>query len=156
MASKEVSTYSVQDPTSGVSALGVDASGEVKRFNLGSAANRSVGTGAAAIPLNSDLGTAAVEDVQTSLTDTTADRLMKVGAFGLGLSGAASSVDNLDELTATGVYAFGATTLNIPFVGAFGNCLLYIRNSVSGGHRSNQIAITASDRMFLRTNSGGV
>jgi len=66
MASKEVSTYSVQDPTSGVSALGVDASGEVKRFNLGSAASRSVGTGATAIPLNSNLGTAATKNVGTA------------------------------------------------------------------------------------------
>lgn len=45
------------------------------------------------------LGTAATEDVQTSATDTTAGRLMTVGAFGLGsLSGVALSTitSNID------------------------------------------------------------
>lgn len=37
--------------------------------------------------LRSEFGTAVDSDVQTSLTDATADRLMKVGAFGLGGQG---------------------------------------------------------------------
>jgi len=158
MASKEVSTYSVQDPTSGVSALGVDASGEVKRFNLGSAANRSVGTGAAAIPLNSDLGTAAVEDVQTSLTDTTADRLLKVGAFGLGETLGKYFEGSLDDLTTSGFYRVtGSSCTDAPLdfnsgVGVASVIVLQNRGYVSqyfhgartgGGNR-------LTDRMFIR------
>ena len=153
MASKEVSMYSVQDPTSGVSALGVDASGEVKRFNLGSAANRSVGTGAAAIPLNSDLGTAAVEDVQTSLTDTTADRLMKVGAFGLGNTSLATELDADATELATGFYRWDSSTSagSGPTVGAF--MVLHTRRAPGGGE--SQIwfrdAIAAANLIYHRT-----
>jgi len=51
---------------------------------LASAAYKDTGAASDEVPLNSDLGTAATANVQTSPTDTTADALMAVGAFGLG------------------------------------------------------------------------
>ena len=52
--------------------------------DLGSASLVDTGTAAGEVPTNADLGSASTADVQTSATDITADRLMKVGAFGVG------------------------------------------------------------------------
>lgn len=60
------------------------------------------------------LGTAATEDVQTSSYDSTAARLLQVGAFGLGAASLDSAVD-LDTLTVSGLYRFAATEANRPF-----------------------------------------
>jgi len=56
------------------------------------------------------LGTAATHDAQTSLTDTTAGRLMEVGAFGLG--GVGTTVTSFDDISRSQIYGGTATVLS--------------------------------------------
>ena len=58
---------------------------------------------------NLGLGSAATHDAQTSLTDATLDRLMKVGAFGLGVKG--PIVVDLDALLGTQFFGFRDTAV---------------------------------------------
>jgi phage-related tail fiber protein len=62
------------------------------------------------------LGTASRATVMTSLTDTTAGRLMPVGAFGLGrvASGADAAIVDCNSLTVGGVFYVRPTALNRP------------------------------------------
>jgi len=81
-----------------------------------------------------DLGTAAAADVQTSPTDTTAGRLMAVGAFGLGVTGpVASDIDSVDD-GAHFSFVTGVTSGDIPFPSGSG--FQYARGST----RKTQIA----------------
>lgn len=52
--------------------------------------------------------------VQSIATDTTAGRLLPVGAFGLGGGAPQSPTGDLNGITASGLYAFETSTLNRP------------------------------------------
>jgi shikimate kinase len=103
----------------------------------------------------SSYGTAALADTQTSTTDTTANALMAVGAFGLGTS-AGPSITNLDTITVGGFYAYtnGATGAPIGDVGTVFHQAGV--NAVSGSLRWTQFAISkSSGKSYTRTNDGG-
>ena len=53
-------------------------------------------------------------EIQSTVTDATAGRLMKVGAFGLGQTGNVQNIGDWDAADKpSGVYVFGPTTLNL-------------------------------------------
>lgn len=62
---------------------------------------------------NLGLGTAAVANVTTSSTDTTAGRVLRVGDFGLGTI-SPPLVTDLNDALANGIYRFLETAANIP------------------------------------------
>jgi hypothetical protein len=66
--------------------------------------------------MNEALGSGAYASVMTSLTDTTAGRLMPVGAFGVGrvASGADVAIVDCNSLTVGGVFYVQPTALNRP------------------------------------------
>ena len=65
------------------------------------------------------------DDVQSSLNDTTADKLMKVGAFGLGRTGITPEPNNdLNLTTPSGVFSADSATANKPN-GNTGNWLVW-------------------------------
>jgi hypothetical protein len=103
------------------------------------------------------LGTAATANVTTSATDTTADQLLKVGDFGLGVSSSGeigTLLSDANSPTATGFYRLDASALNRP-PGA-GNGVLY-HHSISATI-SCQIAQARSVNtplVFTRVNNGG-
>lgn len=107
---------------------------------------------------NLELGTAAQKDVQTSLTDATAERLMKNGAFGVG--GRAvwiALTDGVDLFTLlstlpTGFYSAGANTvgaLNFPFVSGWTDFIV-IKHSPEDRFRI-VIALSSSGEMAIAT-----
>lgn len=61
-----------------------------------------------------ELNAADFFPVQSSPTDATPNRVMKVGAFGLGGSAATVSGTDLNNITVSGVYQTDASTLNKP------------------------------------------
>lgn len=100
--------------------------------------NLTAGTRSRKIPLD-DLRDAIA---QTSLTDTTADRLMKVGAGGLlskgvGGSPTVSYTADLDSLTttpaATTFFIFQSTATNLPSGFAEAGAGIHFRRAVGGG-----------------------
>jgi len=102
------------------------------------------------------LGTAAALDAQTSTTDTTANRLMRVGAFGWGTSVGGlspSAVADLDSPPFSGVFQINPDTLNRPT--DWGTCLHMYRTS-SGTAHAFQIAKgnDASGNLFWRSVDG--
>ena len=52
--------------------------------------------------------------VQSTTTDATIGKLMKVGGFGIGGNAAGVPSANLDDITVSGAYPFDASTLNSP------------------------------------------
>ena len=62
----------------------------------------------------SSLGTAAYEDITTSSTDATANRVTKVGDFGLGGEVIACPNVDLNDVVVTGFYDISGATLNKP------------------------------------------
>ena len=93
--------------------------------NNGTAATRDHGTEANEVPLNSDLGTAATEDVTTSATDSTAGRLLKVGDFGLGAA-YPEAIADLNEFTLGGMYRFTTATTNQPTAAGNGQLMTVV------------------------------
>lgn len=101
------------------------------------------------------LGTAAVANVTTSTTDTTAGRVLKVGDFGLGAADVPALAD-LNTLVATGLWAFTASTLNIPPAPATGGTVMVLGRTAGGGSAGTQLAVTSnSNRTFTRSQAGG-
>lgn len=87
------------------------------------------------------LKTAAVADVQTSDTDTTAGRVLTVGAFGLGSDEVPLYPGNdLDTLAPTGFYQTNETTGSVPTEGAVPSPYLHgLVNHINGDSRAYQI-----------------
>jgi hypothetical protein len=92
---------------------------------------------------------------QTSLTDTTADRLMKVGAFGLGgfPTDVSDAGDDLDNLVDSGWWFYDSGSANAP--SAFG-----VVQNIGGLTNTNagiQIAWnTSDDETYIRRKASGV
>jgi hypothetical protein len=110
---------------------------------LGTAATKDTGTGGAQLPTTAEadaryllesnnlsdlpipsiartnlgLGTAATKVVTTSSTDTTADRLTKVGDFGIGGDGGVIAGDNANNIVEGGIYRATSSTANLGFTG---------------------------------------
>lgn len=103
-------------------------------------------------------GTAAVLDAQTSLTDTTEDRLMTVGAFGLGIDkGLDVPNEDIDDAVSNGFYRVTSTDANRPPTGGgFGTLLVQTRSSTTSNIRVSQIFISSSTGVWFRINSNGV
>ena len=100
-------------------------------------------------------GTATFLDVQTSPTDTTAGRVLTVGAFGVGDDNQSIiSSGDLDDFLANGAYYVAGGVANTPigatvFVQVFGA-------TESGGGRAAQVAIHPTrDEIFVRRRSSG-
>ncbi|KAF0174090.1 MAG: hypothetical protein FD162_1325 [Rhodobacteraceae bacterium] len=94
---------------------------------------------------------------QNTATDITADRLMAVGAFGLGAN-AAILVTDYDAITATGVYRNGAVATGSPIASSLYWSVLHLAHSSDG--TSSQFAMrsagTTANQMYFRRKAGGV
>ncbi|MFP3343323.1 tail fiber protein [Halomonas sp. SIMBA_159] len=98
-------------------------------------------------PLLTNTGSAAARDVQENATDNTSNRLMEVGAFGIG-SGVAPYKNNLNDLFVTGIYRFDTSTLGAPPQLALGIVF------VLGAYNATQIAVPrATTNSVLLTRS---
>ena len=107
-------------------------------------------------------GTAALENTQTSSTDTTANALMAVGAFGLGATTVQAAPNNdLNDITVSGdYYGSAGSSANMP---SSGISFQVTHNSVSNADFAVQTAIgyggsvpTDINRMFVRHKDSGV
>lgn len=85
--------------------------------------------------LLSGLGTAAAKDVQTSILDATAGRLLTVGAFGLG-DGTAFEERDANTQLGCGTYACNSSSANIPIAS---NGVLDVKMSGEGVKRGYQL-----------------
>lgn len=110
------------------------------------------GTGAstaAGARTNLGLGTAAVANVTTSTTDTTAGRLLKVGDFGVGTS-TPPGITDCNAATINGVYGVTNTTTNTPISATYGT--LVVTGRASGNEVTQTCFVNASTsvRVFTR------
>lgn len=112
------------------------------------------GTGAstaAGARTNLGLGSAAVANVQASATDTTAGRVLTVGAFGLGSVG--TTTTNLNAISVSGFYKAGSTATGIPDIATVLGYNVYYQGDVDFG------TMTAwgydSSRVFQRHRQNG-
>lgn len=110
---------------------------------------------------NLELGTAAQKDVQTSLTDSTAERLIKTGAFGVGGRGIwLDLTDGVDFFTLlstlpTGFYSTGANSvgaLNFPFANGWADFI--VTKHYSDDKFRTVIALSISGEMAIATQGG--
>lgn len=110
---------------------------------------------------NLELGTAAQKNVQTSLTDATAERLMKTGAFGIGGRGIwldlTNGVDFFTLLSTlpTGFYSTGANSvnaLNFPFTNGWADFI--VTKHYSDDKFRTVIALSISGEMAIATQGG--
>jgi hypothetical protein len=103
---------------------------------------------------DTEFGTAAIADVTTSTTDSTAGRLTKVGDFGSGsLSGISLGATSLDNALTSGTYYYSTNTTETPEAGTFGT----VHVEKLGVNAGSQFAISTSNgKSFFRafTNSG--
>lgn len=124
--------------------------------DLGTAAEKNVGTAPDEIPTNADLptfGTAAEADVTTSPTDTTAGRLTKVGDFGWGSNNRVLTTD-LDSTVYAGLYGFSVGAVGNP-TSLEGSLLVFPRSNTSSGVRYIQQAFFEDGSQQTRTNTNG-
>ena len=110
---------------------------------------------------NLELGTAAQKDVQTSLTDSTTERLMKTGAFGVGGRGIWIDLPNgvnfftLLSTLPTGFYSTGANSvgaLNFPFSNGWADFI--VTKHYSDDKFRTVIALSISGEMAIATQGG--
>lgn len=112
----------------------------------------------------SGLGSAATEDVQTSSTDSTADRVLKIdlneGSFGLGSvvnvpNWPNTSINNCSGV-ASGLYRTVGTTTNTPDASTTWN-VLFIRQNSSVGFSQMLMrgGSNANSDIYFRSSSGG-
>lgn len=87
---------------------------------------------------NLALGTAAVADVTTSHTDTTAGHLLQVGDFGLGVFGGGPLITDLNAATVSGDFRYAGDAALNPLPGSGGS----LKVSNLGGNHVQQIAMT--------------
>jgi len=94
---------------------------------------------------------------QNTATDTTADRVMAVGAFGLGAN-AAIVVTDYDAITATGFYRNSAVATGSPIASSLYWSVLHLAHSSDG--TSSQFAMRSAgvpgNQMYFRRKGGGV
>lgn len=94
---------------------------------------------------------------QNTATDITADRLMAVGAFGLGAN-AAIAVTDYDAITATGFYRNGAIATGSPIASSLYWSVLHLAHASDG--TASQLAMRSAgvtaNQMYFRRKSGGV
>lgn len=94
---------------------------------------------------------------QNTATDITADRLMAVGAFGLGAN-AAIVVTDYDAITATGFYRNSAIAIGSPIASSLYWSVLHFAHSSDG--TSSQFAMrsagVSANQMYFRRKAGGV
>lgn len=113
------------------------------------------GTGAstaAGARSNLGLGTAAVADVTTSNTDTTAGRVMKTGDFGIGSNAVTLTGVDLNTVVHTGFY-IATSPVNGPS-GTTTNLLVF--GNTSGSGRTMQIAQPVNtETYYIRSQSAG-
>lgn len=101
------------------------------------------------------LGTAATADVQTSPTDTTADAVMTVGAFGLGSDALLVSSGNADDYKTKGEKLFfGSSVLNLPNTGSQAALVEVVSGDASGGRAAQTAYEYATKRQYLRVWGG--
>jgi len=95
--------------------------------------------------------------VQDNATDASADRVMAVGAFGLGSTGMIAVTD-YDALTVTGFYRNGAVATGTPIAATLYWSLLHMAHALDGSGASQlalrSAGVTKND-MWLRRKSGG-
>lgn len=103
------------------------------------------------------LSTGATSTVTTSQTDSTANRLLKVGDFGLGNNNPPSLTDVNDLTIKTGFYATSSTTTNVPAAaaGAFGELWHLNINDTAGHQLFFSRSGSAINTSYFRTASGG-
>ena len=111
-------------------------------------------TGAWYLPQDLGFGTAAEANVQTSPTDTTAEALMAVGAFGIGAD-TAPMITDLKSLVEGGLYSVGGSTLNLP--PNMSNGSAYIGKWTTSGASESQsvLVIDISNDTIWLTNYDG-
>lgn len=100
-------------------------------------------------------GQASGAAVQLDMSDDTAGRLMRTGAFGLGRTDMSAPVSNdLDNALVTGWYDIDSATLNTPLGGDVGMCLSQSRSA----QRTVQIVFRtgggAEPEMYIRQTYG--
>ena len=97
-------------------------------------------------------GTAAPLDAQTSLIDATIDRLMKVGAFGLGGDSRAWPSADMNDEVPSGFYRVPSSTANNPENGFFNVIVI----QAPDGAYTTQMAFNINEEGILsRTNTNG-
>lgn len=94
------------------------------------------------------LGDAATKTVQSSALDETAGRLMAVGAFGLGDSGAAANNTDANNITRSGFYFMNGNAPNLPLVA---NGCLIVAGGESNGRCGQMFFSFASTGFFYRS-----
>ncbi len=115
-------------------------------------------TGKAHAPLGMEVsGAITGTAVQANVLDETPDRLMMVGAFGLGLAGQSASTppnNSLDDLETQGFWRYGSSTTGAP--SGAGMVLHFTRIPSSSAGGLIQLAIGHTGRLHLRalTSSG--
>jgi hypothetical protein len=118
----------------------------------GTASLVNTGTSASNVPLNSDLGTASLVDKQTSSTDTTADALMVVGAFGLGsdlnLNSTVHATGTPNDIAGTGMVVGGADAFTLGISGFVSGTLGTLTTYATG-------ATTSELRKYSRSWTNG-
>jgi hypothetical protein len=92
--------------------------------------------------------------LQTSATDNTAGALMTVPAFGIGVTGTATALDDLDETTtASGVYSVSASTTGTWPMSAGSGMVEILRRASTGFVQI--LTMTGTARTFQRRYSSG-
>jgi len=122
---------------------------------LGTAAYVDTGTAAGEVPLNSDLGTAAVLDVMTDLTDPASGSLMPPGAFGWGEDNDTPQVTDLNAVTPVGVFRCETSALNLPTAGRNGILFVTRRLESSSNIRAHQLFFNLDEEIWQRFNING-
>lgn len=100
------------------------------------------------------LGTAATRDVTASREDTTANRVLKVGDFGVSGGDAISrtNADDANSATLSALYCFANNGSNLPSPAMYP----YVRTSVYGSSVKQEALSVNTERMAVRTRFGGV
>jgi hypothetical protein len=134
----------------------------IQTLNIGTTPNDGTGdtlrTGGDKINDNfTDATNAASKLVQTSLTDETADRVMTVGAFGLGASGQSRvRPTDCDAVTATGLYVLGGTATNKPPSFGVESFKLFHSDWDSTAYATQQAMSVISNKFAIRTLNNNV
>lgn len=87
---------------------------------------------------------------QSSLTDATAARLMRVGAFGLGGNVAVLNGQDLNTDRPSGLYYFQSTPVNSPTGNVF-----VLHERLIGDQHAYQIATKTNGQIFIRAQANG-
>lgn len=132
----------------------VDIVNNYTNEQLEDAAYKKTGVNPSEIPLNSDLGTAAYSDVQTSPTDTTTGAVMTVGAFGNG-SIANESTINCNTFLESGRRGHSASVSNGPSGQTFGIVICDYYTTGSSGRGSQHFIGTSGIGIWQRTMTSG-